>query len=224
MTAPDTKALVALRAILAAVHQPNPTDPSRYDVAPGKHRAFQAAIADAKAALEATISPEDRRAEAEKVREALGAAFVEAKQHGLNMARTGKILELTRQAVALLSFPSSGGAEPSEAAVADLRDRVHSIIAAGVSSEADVHFVDRRWLRGVAEVTEKIIALFRHDDLDLAAFYHTTTDRLQAIGEKYGCEPGENRLDWLERFLAELTRPDDEITRLGKATGAHDYT
>jgi|GEM_PF-4288808 len=32
-----------------------------------------------------------------------------------------------------------------------------------------------------------------------------TTERLQRIGERYGCQPGSNRLDWLEGHLASLT-------------------
>jgi len=35
-----------LARMLALVHQPNPTDPARWDVAPGKHREFQALIAE----------------------------------------------------------------------------------------------------------------------------------------------------------------------------------
>jgi hypothetical protein len=38
------KAEAALRAIITCTHRPNPTDSSRIDVAPGKHRAFQEAV------------------------------------------------------------------------------------------------------------------------------------------------------------------------------------
>lgn len=41
-----------LTNIVACTHRPNPTDPSRIDVAPGKHRRFQGAIEDARSALQ----------------------------------------------------------------------------------------------------------------------------------------------------------------------------
>lgn len=46
MTELDPKAAGWRARLMACVHQPNPTDRSRWDIAPGKHRAFQALIAE----------------------------------------------------------------------------------------------------------------------------------------------------------------------------------
>ena len=39
-----TELKLALCCIVGCTHRPNPTDPTRIDVAPGQHRNFQAAI------------------------------------------------------------------------------------------------------------------------------------------------------------------------------------
>lgn len=44
LEAESAKLKLAVINIIGCTHRPNPTDPSRIDVAPGKHGEFQAAI------------------------------------------------------------------------------------------------------------------------------------------------------------------------------------
>lgn len=51
LAADNARLREALASVVTTTHRPNPTDPSRIDVAPGKHRQFQAAVERARAAL-----------------------------------------------------------------------------------------------------------------------------------------------------------------------------
>jgi hypothetical protein len=44
-------------------------------------------------------------------------------------------------------------------------------------------------------------------------------ERLQAIGEAYGCEPGANRLDWVEDIAARANRAERDLAEARKRIG-----
>jgi|SRR3990167_5294709 len=61
-------------------------------------------------------------------------------------------------------------------------------------------------------------ALARAEKAD--ADYQETIERLQALCDKYGCEPGSNRFDWLDERIAAGGREERLRTALSEARDA----
>jgi hypothetical protein len=57
-----------LRELLSCVHQPNPTDPSRWDIAPGRHKRFCALVEAVRVVIDrpADVDGEEKPADPER--------------------------------------------------------------------------------------------------------------------------------------------------------------